>query len=342
MKLPWQQAEHRETDYTDAVIEHILANAQGEITEGLAAAVEVAAGWWQRAFASAEIQPGGVVANLLEPHLGAIGRALIVTGEIVFAIDTSGEGLTLIPASTVTVMGDPNPDSWAYKLTLPGPSTTITRDLPADRVVHLMYTRSRTSPWRGISPIEASRTTLELLSNLEQRLAEEAGQPVGAVIPVPNVSSAGGLLQSLRNLKGRLQLVETTNQGWGVGQGGVPTGDFSPRRIGGNPPEATIQLRRQVEQSILAACGVPVTTLGGSTDAASREGLRQFLHVGVAPVARDIAQVLSRKFGQEISFDWGHLWAADIQGRARSFQSMVGGGMAVEKAAALAGLMGAE
>ena len=156
------------------------------------------------------------------------------------------------------------------------------------------------------------------------------------------MSSAGGLLTSLRNLKGRLELVESVNQGWGTGQQGIPSGDFQPRRLGGNPPDSTVELRRQVEQSVLAACGIPVQVLGGSDDSASREGLRQFLHVVIDPVARDIAQVLSRKFGQDLSFDFNHLWAADIQGRARSFQSMVGGGMAVEKAAALAGLMGAE
>ena len=55
-----------------------------------------------------------------------------------------------------------------------------------------------------------------------------------------------------------------------------------------------------------------------------------------------MAQVLSRKFGQEINFNFDRLFASDLQGRARSFQSMVGGGMDVGKAAALAGLMGAE
>ena len=179
-----------------------------------------------------------------------------------------------------------------------------------------MYTPSRRSPWKGVSPIEASRTTQELLGNIEKRLAEEMDQSVGAIIPVPNVTAAGGLLQSLRNLAGKLQLVETSNQGWGTGQQGIPTGDFQPRRIGGAPPEATIKLRRETEQSILAACGVPVTVLGGSTDAASREGLRQFLHVVIDPVARDISQVLSRQFGQEISFNFDRLFASDLQGQS--------------------------
>jgi hypothetical protein len=36
------------------------------------------------------------------------------------------------------------------------------------------------------------------------------------------------------------------------------------------------------------------------------------------------------------------MFASDLSGRARAFQSMVGGGMDVSKAAALAGLMDAD
>ena len=338
MKIwPWQKEEVRQQDYSDAVIQHILASAQGTVTEGATAGIETVAGWWQRAFSSAEVQPAGVVGDLLSPHLGRIGRGLCKAGEVVFEIATEG-GLSLIPASTWTVMGNPNPASWMYTLTLPAPSAVLTRELPADRVLHLMYTPSKNSPWIGESPISNSKTTLELLSNMEKRLAEEVNQAVGAVIPVPNIEQAGGLLASLRNLAGRLELVESTNQGWGTGQQGIPTGDFAPRRLGGTPPETTVDLRRQTEQSILSAAGVPVTVLGGSTDAASREGLRQFLHVTIEPVARDVARVLSQKFGQDLSFNFDKLFATDLQARARSFGSMTSGGMDVGTAADKAGL----
>ena len=40
--------------------------------------------------------------------------------------------------------------------------------------------------------------------------------------------------------------------------------------------------------------------------------------------------------------DFNRFFAADLSGRARAFQSMVGGGMDVVRAAALAGLMEAE
>ena len=45
------------------------------------------------------------------------------------------------------------------------------------------------------------------------------------------------------------------------------------------------------------------------------------------------------KLEEPITLDWMELRAGDIAGRARAFQSMVGGGMDVAKAAAAAGLM---
>lgn len=44
----------------------------------------------------------------------------------------------------------------------------------------------------------------------------------------------------------------------------------------------------------------------------------------------------------DVSFSFDRLFASDLQGRARAFQSMVGGGMDPGKAAGLAGLMEAE
>ena len=40
-------------------------------------------------------------------------------------------------------------------------------------------------PWRGVAPLEAARATGQLAASLEQRLGEEAGQPVGAYLALP-------------------------------------------------------------------------------------------------------------------------------------------------------------
>ena len=332
MKLPWtKKAEHR--NYTDALIAAAFAQASGEVVAGLSASLEIAAGWWQRAFQSIDIQPAGIVSDLVNPHLGAIGRALVARGEIVFAIDADGESLALLPASEYDVSGGPNPASWSYRLTLTGPTETVTRTYQPDRVLHLMYAPSARS-WKGVSPIMQSETTKTLLNNMEQRLGEEVGAGVGNVIPVPNKESVATLQAELRALGGKLALVETTAKGYGEGQQGIPTGDFQPRRLGGNPPESTVTLRRQVEESILAAAGVPSSILAGDSDTAAREGLKRFVYTVIDPVATRLAEVVGAQFGiPELTFGIDRLRSIFLQERSRAFGTLVQGGMSVEDAA---------
>ena len=344
MRLPrlFNRPELRDQNYTDAVAKGLLSQASGEVTAGLTSAVEICAGWWGRAFSSAEVRPAGILADALKLHLSTIGRRLVSAGEIVFALDFSG-GLTFLPASSVTVKGGPNPRSWVYELTLPGPSSTLTRKrVSAESILHITYSRSSSTPWQGVGPIEASRTTRQLLDNLERRLAQEAGGAVGQLIPVPNVEASAKLQADLRKMTGQVTLVETTSAAWGAGQQGAPQADYQLRRLGADPPATLRELRRQAEESLLGSCGIPTSVLGAATATSSRESFRQFLHATISPVADDVAAQIGAQLGSEISFDFSKLQASDISGRARAFQSMVGGGMDVNKAAGLAGLMESE
>ena len=344
MKLPrlFQRRETRAQEYTDVVVQALLAAASGDVAKGLTAGREIAAGHWQRAFSSASIQPAGVVADALKPYLGFIGRALVENGEAIFALDFS-DGLTLLPASGATISGGPNPASWIYELTLSGPSNTQTqRPLYSDSVLHLFYARGAKNPWRGISPIEAAQTTRSLLDNLERRLAQEAGGSVGSVIPVPNVQTTGQLQADLRALKGNVTLVETTAAAYGAGQSSAPQADYQVRRIGADPPETLPILRRDAERSVLAACGVPVAVLGGSDAAAHRESYRQFLHGTIEPIAKDLAAQIGGYFGTPFSFDFSALRASDITGKARALVYMVNAGVPLETALGQSGLMSSE
>ena len=69
---------------------------------------------------------------------------------------------------------------------------------------------------------------------------------------------------------------------------------------------------------------------------------RDYLHATVAPLARGVERELTAKLEAEIGLNFDGLFAADLSGRARAFQSLTGGGMDVAKAAALAGLMDGE
>ena len=75
---------------------------------------------------------------------------------------------------------------------------------------------------------------------------------------------------------------------------------------------------------------------------ARREAFRQALHALIQPWARLAEVQMSTKLEGAVSLDFNRLFAADLSGRARASQSMVGGGRDVVRAAALAGLMEAE
>ena len=79
---PFGKAEHRNVTFTDATTGAQLEFASGgglpAVAEQLAA-VETAAGLWQRAFASATVTPD--IPALTPTVLGSIGRQLAVQGE---------------------------------------------------------------------------------------------------------------------------------------------------------------------------------------------------------------------------------------------------------------------
>ena len=60
----------------------------------------------------------------------------------------------------------------------------------------------------------------------------------------------------------------------------------------------------------------------------------------LSPLGRLVEAELQDKLEDTVTLSWQELRASDLSGRARAFQSMVGGGMEVERAAGLAGLTG--
>ena len=101
-----------------------------------------------------------------------------------------------------------------------------------------------------------------------------------------------------------------------------------------------VNLHETASREVALCCGVPTALLAESpTGTGTREAWRQFLFGTVAPLGKLVAAELSRKLDAPISLTWADLRASDLAGRARAFQSMVGGGMDLSRAAALAGLM---
>ena len=93
-------------------------------------------------------------------------------------------------------------------------------------------------------------------------------------------------------------------------------------------------------RSVASACGVPLELIVEAGDGtAAREAWRRFLFGSVVAHAAIARDEFRRKLDPGIDLDFAELRASDLAGRARAFQSMVGGGMELDKAAALSGLV---
>ena len=355
MRVTWRQpppprVEVRESQpFTDAVVAAVVAAAEGSRTgnpSGLAA-LETAAGLYSRAFAGASVGPAGVASAAVGPRVRAlIARDLIRRGESVHLIDVRGGMIELLPCGSWDVRGGWREDTWLYRVDTFGPSGNDTHFVPASKVVHVRYAVDPSRPWLGISPLGWARTTGTLAANLEQRLGEEAGAPVGSVLPIPQDGGDGTEDDPLAQLKldlaaarGRQVLTETTAAGWGEGRGSAPQADWAPRRFGANPPAALGVLRDAASMAVLDACGVPRALAESADGTAAREAWRRFVMGACEPVANLITDELERKLETPIAFDFRALWAHDLAGRASSFKALVGGGMDVTQAAATAGLL---
>ena len=237
MRFPWTRETRQDTDYGDALLTAIFQQPQG--TKGpikaRVGAVATAAGWWARAFASANLTPG-IVADAFGPSLrGYTGRQLILRGEVVFVLDAA-DGLTLTPAAEWDVKGDADPSTWTYKATINGTSQAVVLEVPASRILHLMYQRSESKPWRGVGPLEDCAETHNLAMALETRLRQEVGGPVGMVVPMPDGGQTSGLEADVNTMRGEVRLTPSTSNNWQTGSNGAQRTDWRELRIGAQPP----------------------------------------------------------------------------------------------------------
>ena len=346
MRLPWPRRETRaDSSYTDVLVAALTANAGGQTTAfpTATAALESAAGVVGGAFASAEVRAPDAMRDALGPAcLSMIGRALIRRGEIVFLIRVDGGQVRLWPAASHDISGGPDPESWTYRLVVGGPERTLTfADVPARGVIHLQYSRDPETPWRGAGPLQVARLGGRLSSETVAALSDEASTPRGQLLPLPVAGddpTVAKLLTDLKKLKGQLATIENQSS---MAPGAAASGDgWIARRIGANPPAALVELHEVATREVLGACGIPPVLFSSNPNGtAGREAWRQLLFATVAPLGRLVVAELAAKLEADVALDWDELRASDVASRARAFQSMVGAGMDLAKAAALSGLM---
>ena len=351
MRWPWKTEKREQSSYTDTLVTLLVQQASGAVQSNplATASLEAAAGVVARGFAAARIDgPAPYTAGLTPACMGLIGRSLIRDGEIALGIDVQ-DGMTMLwPAADFDIHGAFDPATWYYRLNLAGPSRYHTRAaVPAGGVVHCRYLTDPARPWRGIGPIESAALAGRLSAETVRALSDESSGPRGSVMPLPNTDgnddTVTALKADLKTLKGSMALVESMKSGWQSGDDNrsAPK-DWEQKRIGAEMPQSLVNLNEQASREILMACGLSTALFDAKAAAGSREAWRQALHAVISPLARLVEHELREKLHPDISLNLDALSASDIQGRARAFQSMVGGGMDVAKAAALSGLMVAD
>lgn len=327
----YPRPEKERRNYTDAITQAIVSQA-GAVAAGASGAAEIALGQVSRAFAVARATGPG--AQLFNPQvLAKIGRDLIERGDSVWVRYGRNPGrLAWVQSYDVQAMED---GTFRYST---GTGNKKRRITP----LHVRYTFNPLTG-RGTGPLQNAPQLKNFSANLELRMSEEGGGVVGYLLPIPSGGddeSVEGLKSDISRLRGRTAVIETTAAGWGEGRGSAPHQDYQPKRIGPSIPQGNVDAFREAQRAVLGACGVPVELVESSQGTGSREAWRRFLHGTVQPLGRLVEQA-SKDANMSVTLSWDDLMASDIAGRARAFQSMVNGGMDIEEAAALSGLMSA-
>lgn len=347
---PFRSAvEKRESSFTDALVSVIVANAGGDASAVPSAtgALEAVSGVVGRAFAASEVTgPASVTAALTPSVLALVGRELVRRGELVFVVDSDNGEIRLHPCEAIDVSGGYDARTWRYRLNLPGPSKTESREnVSAGGVLHFMYSRDASKPWIGVGPIQAATLAGRLSAAVVGALADEAGTARGYLLPIPRTDGEDGsvaqLKADLKGSKGGLSLVESMTEQWSAQSGSSTrsSDNWTVKRVGASPPDSLVNLADTAAREVFSACGISPALFSAGDGTAAREAWRQVLFGVIAPLGKMVSSELSMKFGEPVSLTWDELRASDLSGRARAFQSMVGGGMDPGRAAGLAGLM---
>ena len=159
----------REGGYTGLLTDAFEAEAvTGRAAVG---AVEIAAGMFARAFASAGVSPVGVRTAGVSPDvLAGIARRLVTAGESCHLIEVERGAVVLRECSHWSVTGSAR-GPWRYQVTLAGPSETAALWAPGDQVVHVRYATHPSTPWRGRGPLHLAGLSGVLAVALERQLA---------------------------------------------------------------------------------------------------------------------------------------------------------------------------
>ena len=353
MRLPWpktstndhERLEKRDAGggYTDAVVAAIESQAAQKVADvSSTAAIEAVAGLLSRAFAGATVEAEPTARNAISPPwLAQVGRSLVREGASLSVISVDGGLVDLVPAAfwnfeALDVPGAELERDWHCRVTTYGPSSSYTRLLPRDALVYVRWGTSPGTRYRGQGPTSWASTTARLYGEAERSLADEAQGPLAQLLAIPQDGGDGDeAADPLAMLKADIKTAR------GEGMASAPRKDWQAQRLGPTPPDAMVQVAKDTYGRMVAACGASPALFDDSDGTSKREALRQW-HMGtVMPLARILSHELTMQLDTEVKLVFD-AYPLDMAGRASSFAKLVSGGMALDKAAAVSGVLVAD
>ena len=323
-------------DATEVAISALAARGAGKDARPEAlAALEIAASYVGRAFASAVVSGPEAARLLTRPALAMIGRTLVLRGELVML----PEGSALVPASTFDIRGGPG--DWAYRCDFAGPSSSVSRFLPAQSVLHFRINADPSRPWKGQAAHSLATATAATAANAEATAASEAKIAISRLIPIASTLTPGQRDDTTTTLADELKrggyfALSLIGARPGAGE---RMSRLSVEPVQPAPSEGHLTLRREAALELIEAAGVPAVLADPRAQAqGQREGFRRFVHATIEPMARIVEAELTAKTGLACDLNFASLFAADLAGRGRALKQMVESGVALADALDTVGL----
>ena len=322
-------------DYTSLLLAQTLAAARG--IDGIKSSAAYRGGLELIGHSAGVATLTGQHSGALQGNLSTIARAMIDTGQSDWLINIGSTGaVVLLPVTASNVVGGPDPRTWIYTLTMPGPTQTVTLQRSGEAI--LSFRLRADPPWKGRPAIDSTGTGL-LLCQLESQMAAESRISPARVI-------AGGAIaeqaSDISELIGRGGIV-------GITQAIASREDPSGIRAGvirNEVTASTVSLHDKLSTLILGAMGVPSDlVLGSSSESGSRESFRRLASTTINNILTTISREWESKMGTALQWNLDQLRSSDEVSRARAVGSraqavskLVDSGIPLPQALAIAGI----
>jgi len=254
--------------------------------------------------------------------LALIARSLALRGEAVMMIRDR-----LLPAHDWTIQTRDG-IATAYRLSISDAGGASNVTALAGEVLHIVIASDVATPWAGTAPLRRAPITAGMLHAVETALSEVfENAPLGSqVIPMPELSEVQEqkIERGLRGQRGRV-LIRPSVQVTAVA-GPAPATDWRPHSVSPNLEHAmTTETLAAARAEICNVFGVLPGLLNPSTTGPLvREAQRHLATWTLQPIAMQIAEEASEKFGASVEIDvLEPAQAYDSGGRARAFAGIM-------------------